>query len=51
MNGPGLFWLYIFLDALREAESTAYWLVPTPTGEISIFAQYAGAIALFFLWM
>lgn len=50
MNGPGLFWLYIFLDALREAESTAYWLAPTPTGEISIFAQYAGAIVLFFLW-
>jgi hypothetical protein len=49
-NGPGLFWLYIFLDALRAAESRAYWFSPTPTGEISVFAQYVGAIVLFLLW-
>lgn len=50
MNGPGLFWLYIFVEALRDAESQAYWLAPTPTGETSVFVQNVGGISLFVLW-
>lgn len=49
-NGPGLFWLDIFLDALRNAESSAFWFGPTPTGETSVAAEYSIAVVLAVLW-
>ena len=49
-NGPGLFWLYIFIDALRSAESAAYWHGQTPTGELSVTAEYGIAVVLAALW-
>lgn len=51
MSGPGLFWLYALVDALRSAESSAYWFGSTPTGGTSVFAQNVGAVVLFALWM
>jgi hypothetical protein len=50
LNGPGLFWLYIVVDALQQVPSTAYWLGTTPNGEMSVFAEYVGAIVLFVVW-
>lgn len=50
LNGPGLFWLYIVIDALQKAPSSAYWFGQTPTGEMSVFAEYSGAIGLFVIW-
>lgn len=49
-NGPGLFWFDIFLDALRNAESSAFWFGQTPTGEMSVAAQYSIAVVLAVLW-
>ena len=49
-NGPGLFWLYTYVKALRGAESAAYWYGQTPTGELSVTAQYGIAIVLAVLW-
>lgn len=50
VNGPGLYWLYVLVDAFRTAESDAYWFAPTPTGGTSVFAQNVGALVLFVLW-
>lgn len=50
LNGPGLFWLYIVVDALQQVPSTAYWFGTTPNGEMSVFAEYVGAIMLFVVW-
>lgn len=50
LNGPGLFWLYIVVDALREASSTAYWFGPTPSGDMAVFTEYVGAVVLFVVW-
>jgi len=50
MNGPGLFWLYIVVDALQQAPSTDYWFGPTPNGDMAVFTEYVGAIVLFVLW-
>ena len=49
MEGPGLFWLYVFADALQR-RPTAFWFGPTPTGGTSVFARYIGAIILFVVW-
>lgn len=50
LNGPGLFWLYIVVNALQQAPSTAYWFGPTPSGDMAVFTEYIGAIALFVVW-
>lgn len=50
LNGPGLYWLYVLVDAFQSAESSAYWFAPTPAGGTSVFAQNVGAFVLFVLW-
>lgn len=50
LNGPGLFWLYIVVDALQRAPSMAYWFGPTPSGDVAVFTEYVGAIVLFVVW-
>ncbi|WP_135826820.1 hypothetical protein [Halorussus ruber] len=50
MNGPGLFWLYIVVDALRQAPSMDYWFGPTPSGDMAVFTEYIGAVVLFVVW-
>jgi len=50
LSGPGLYWLYVLVDALRSAQSRAYWFAPTPTGGTSVFGQNVGALVLFVLW-
>lgn len=50
-SGPGLFWLYIFVDALRNAESAAYWFGQTPTGSLSVFSQHGIGLVLAVLWI
>lgn len=50
MEGPGLFWLYIAVDAFLKAPSTAYWFGQTPNGGMSVFVKYIGAIGLGIFW-
>jgi len=50
LNGPGLFWLYIVVDALQQVPSTAYWFGSTPSGDMAVFTEYIGAVILFVVW-
>jgi hypothetical protein len=50
MDGPGLFWLYIVVDALQKAPSMDYWFGPTPNGDMAVFTEYIGAVVLFVVW-